>query len=230
MKKSFIVMCSVITVCSADIDVSLRYLENNLNNLRAVMPSPAQIKQAELFDAIAEKKSLQAVREAINQGVDVTAQNQAGETPLHVVAQTKMKKAPQVIEILIKNGARFDARDQDGNTPLHTAARAGNVEVVETLLKKSEGQGLTMQNDAGNTPLHLAVEQFVNTLKDDGQKNVAIEKVISLLLENENSAPVMQNANGLRPLDILTDEAVKELLKKAGKKAKTRYKKVKNSL
>ncbi|KAL8650578.1 MAG: hypothetical protein Q9210_003740 [Variospora velana] len=66
-------------------------------------------------------------------GVD--RRDHTGRTPLHLAAQSS---TPQVLKCLVENGARIVARLVDGMTALHLASARGNVDMVTTLLEKSE--------------------------------------------------------------------------------------------
>lgn len=65
----------------------------------------------------------------------INRRDHTGRTPLHLATQCS---SPEVVHCLINNGARIVARLIDGMTALHIAALRGNVEMVKTLLEKSE--------------------------------------------------------------------------------------------
>jgi ankyrin repeat protein len=54
----------------------------------------------------------------IERGADVTAQNNDGETPLHLALQ---RGQVDVARMLIERGADVTAQNNDGETPLHLA-------------------------------------------------------------------------------------------------------------
>jgi ankyrin repeat protein len=60
-------------------------------------------------------RALDAVKLAIELGVDVNAANRAGQTAMHAAASTS---GDQVIEYLASKGANVDVKDTKGNTPL----------------------------------------------------------------------------------------------------------------
>lgn len=81
----------------AEIETALAHDEDT----RAIMPS-----------------GIEAVRYAIELGVDVNAASAAGDTALHGAALHGFKS---VIDALLKNGARLDMKNKSGQTPLAVA-------------------------------------------------------------------------------------------------------------
>ncbi|XP_064643243.1 ankyrin repeat domain-containing protein 50-like [Lineus longissimus] len=67
-------------------------------------------------------------------GADVNAKDSYTRTPLHVICESQDADAC-VVETLIEHGVKLDARDWRGNIALVNACTAGNVTIVETLLK-----------------------------------------------------------------------------------------------
>jgi ankyrin repeat protein len=59
------------------------------------------------------------VRLLIEQGVDVTAQDEAYSTPLHFASSSGV---PEIARLLIEHGADVTARDRSHRTPLHLAS------------------------------------------------------------------------------------------------------------
>jgi len=60
-------------------------------------------------------RALEAVKLAIELGVDVNATNRAGQTAMHAAASTS---ADSVIEYLASRGGKIDVKDSKGDTPL----------------------------------------------------------------------------------------------------------------
>jgi uncharacterized protein len=60
-----------------------------------------------------------------------------------------------VIDFLIKQGAVIDHQDTDGNTPLHNAIQYDQRVVAKYLVNR--GANLALANNAGQTPLSLAI-------------------------------------------------------------------------
>ncbi|KAL2833986.1 ankyrin repeat-containing domain protein [Aspergillus pseudoustus] len=97
-----------------------------------------------LSQAIVDQ-DLGAVRQWVAKGVDVNRRDHTGRTPLHLAA---MASTPEILQYLIDNGARITWRLADGRSALHLAAARGNVEMIRSLMRKSE------QNEEEETPRH----------------------------------------------------------------------------
>jgi ankyrin repeat protein len=63
--------------------------------------------------------NIEAVKQHLAAGTDVSAKNEDGLTPLHHAAWVGEK---EIAELLIVNGAVVDAKDYDGKPPLDWAA------------------------------------------------------------------------------------------------------------
>ncbi|KAH8980408.1 ankyrin repeat-containing domain protein [Lactarius akahatsu] len=94
------------------------------------------------------------MRLLIRHGADVTAQDDAHSTPLHLASS---KGSVETVEMLIQHGADVNAQNGDQSTPLHLAASSrlaveGNV--VRLLLK--HGANVDAKDGEGRTPLQVA--------------------------------------------------------------------------
>ena len=99
--------------------------------------------------------------------------NVKGETPLHIAARYGHAA---IVDVLIKrtgeralqedpeNGAKYavqkmlEMTNNEKDTALHEAVRGNHLKVVERLIKEGEDFSYS-QNDAGETPLYIAVER-----------------------------------------------------------------------
>ncbi len=97
----------------------------------------------------------------VEQGADLAALDDDGETPLHARAGDWVGR----IEILLELGADLHATSKRGDTPLHRAARVANLEAARLLLAR--GARLDVLNAQGLTPLGLALESCSNARVDD---------------------------------------------------------------
>lgn len=95
-----------------------------------------------------------------------------------------------VVKRLLASGAEnVNAADANGWTALHWAASKGKLDVLMSLLG-FRGIDLNVQNNEGNTPLHIAVAGWSNT----GQ-------VIDCLLE-ARASPELPNRAGQTPTTV----------------------------
>lgn len=87
--------------------------------------------------------------------------NQSGQQTLHVIASNKtlgFDWQRRLIQRTLKEQAALNAQDQAGNTPLLVALQAGNIALADWLIK--QGADIQISNHAGQTALHLALDQF----------------------------------------------------------------------
>lgn len=112
---------------------------------------------------------LEKAQALVQNGSDVNARGQAGETPLHMAACAGHR---DLAELLINSGADVNAQAGGGWTALHEAARSGHEDVAELLIAHGAmvNAGTRPSDDRmlvehlpgphgpiGTTPLHLAV-------------------------------------------------------------------------
>ena len=71
------------------------------------------------------------IKNLIDRGANVNAQDTAGMTPLHWAAGVG---STDTVQVLIKNKANINARDNEGCTPLHFAAASDNITMGGALL------------------------------------------------------------------------------------------------
>jgi ankyrin repeat protein len=85
-------------------------------------------------DRVSEAEAQEAIRVALDAGVDVNAQNATGDTALHTAA-TSGGGQPAIIRLLVERGGRLDVKNKAERTPLDAAARARqpNVKVIALL-------------------------------------------------------------------------------------------------
>ena len=120
----------------------------------------------------------------IRHDAETNVANARGEAPLHLAAKPKEGGSKGVIEVLLTKGAVIDARDNHGNTALHNAAA---VDGALALLLLERGASATMVNEAGDTPLHVA-------MRSEGSVR-GWEEMIEALLER-GAEPNQHNSRG----------------------------------
>ena len=102
----------------------------------------------------AEQGDVAAVRALIRQGADPNGAQADGMTALHWSA---LNNEIEITEVVLFAGANANATTRlGGYTPLHIASRAGNAEVVESLLKTGADPGA--YTSTGVTAMHFAAE------------------------------------------------------------------------
>lgn len=105
-----------------------------------------------------ECASMDEIGFLVRQGADAAAQDKKGETCLHI-ATRRRKQIFEVLRLLLRNGAKADARNKSGQTCLHILACRGEVmpstcDIIQLLT--SRGTDINANDDAGDTPLHVA--------------------------------------------------------------------------
>ena len=67
----------------------------------------------------------------LGQVVDIDAQNNRGETPLHMAA---MAGRLEMVRLLLTKGVQTNAKDNDDYTPLHWSLEHGYAEIASLLI------------------------------------------------------------------------------------------------
>jgi ankyrin repeat protein len=65
------------------------------------------------------ERRLETIKLALQQGADVNAANEAGDTALHLAAA---RGSDEIIQLLVEKGAKLDVKNKLGQTPLSEAA------------------------------------------------------------------------------------------------------------
>jgi hypothetical protein len=108
-----------------------------------------------IYDAVREG-NIEAVKRHLASSAGVNAKNAEGWTPLHEAATCGYK---EVVELLIENAADVNAKTTWGGTPLHRAAIYGYKEIAEVLIAAGADVNAKYDDDGGETPLDLAIEE-----------------------------------------------------------------------
>ncbi len=133
--------------------------------IAALVPSAGY---ADPIHDAAKKGDTAKVKELIDAGVDVNAQDDQKQAPLNYAAYNQK----EVVKLLIANGADVNLKGQNSDTPLHKAADWGNVETGLLLIEA--GADLEATNWCGRTPLHRTADmgkpEMVKLLLEKGAK------------------------------------------------------------
>jgi ankyrin repeat protein len=151
---------------------------------------------------VASKRGpLEVARMLIERGAGVSAQNEDGQTPLHMVSLSDRvpfsgtSSHPKVVGMLTERGAAVSAQDKDGQTPLHLASQAGQLEVARILIEGSAD--VSAQNRDGRTPLHMvSLNDWVPMFGTSSHPEVA-----GMLIER-GAAVSAQDKDGQTPLHL----------------------------
>jgi ankyrin repeat protein/uncharacterized protein YjbI with pentapeptide repeats/WD40 repeat protein len=109
--------------------------------------------QPALFTA-AREGDVDELTEQLQLGVYVSADDEHGNTPLHICIQRGHVAAAT---LLLKRAALVNARNRQGQTPLHLAVLANHQELVQLLLRYQAD--ITIRDEKGHTALDLAREK-----------------------------------------------------------------------
>lgn len=144
-----------------------------------------------------------AVAFLIENGADIEARTNTGQTPLAWAALYNSDTGNATIKELARLGAKIDPRDRDGYTPLYRAIWLGNLKAAELLLEL--GADVNVKVSDGKTPMHSAARRgdvaAMELLKkhgadleaaaDDGQTPLTVTKdagAMEWLLANTKKA------------------------------------------
>jgi ankyrin repeat protein len=117
-----------------------------------------RLGQTRLHILIAANAAAENIQHLLDAGIDINAQDNKGNTPLHFAVENEN---PAYIQKLLDSGADVNVKDNNGNTPLHFAVEKGNLPYVDMLVEHHADIDIT--NNAGHAPIHYAI---VNDFED----------------------------------------------------------------
>jgi len=132
--------------------------------LRSVPQLTADLKSA------VEQGDISAVQQLIAQKAPFLIPDQDGNTLLHYAIKECNQSEPSIHDevacILLRAAPCRVAcvRNRRGQTPLHVAVDCGNSRMVRYILKRIGTEGINLQDDQGNTPLHYARTRIMRDL------------------------------------------------------------------
>ena len=142
--------------------------ENKYTEVKESIAKVDSEKLEEFLYLAAKKGYSKLVDVLLENNIKLIFIDDSGKNALHCAIKHKYNK---VAEKLIDKGISVSQIDKKGNTPLHYAAAAGNLFLVQKIIKADSGIYLKTNNE-GSTALDLAEEH---------------NKVIKLLKENHNN-------------------------------------------
>jgi ankyrin repeat protein len=105
---------------------------------------------------LASQGSADDIRKCLQNGADILATNEGGETALHIAARSDNAKNLQVLlEDYVRKGLDINIKDDDGWTLLYGAAPYDSRDLVRMILEV-KGVDLRAQIPSGETPLYRA--------------------------------------------------------------------------
>jgi pectate lyase len=110
--------------------------------------------QTALHTAVDWWSDMDTIELLLELGADVNAQNEVGNTPLHVAVDTWWLR---VGEVLIAHGAKIELKNNKGQTPLLIAADYWFNRMARLLIEK--GADTQATDNQGSTPLDIALQQ-----------------------------------------------------------------------
>ncbi|KAK0619709.1 ankyrin repeat-containing domain protein [Immersiella caudata] len=127
----------------------------------------------------------------LENGADMNAQTKGGNSALMVA----LLRPDDTYKVFLGHGKMdLNIRNRQGDTALHLAALQGNLAAVKDILPLC-GEAVNRQNDAGETPLILAVQS--------GEKGEAT-KTVKALLELTEVDPAIPDESGMVALHHAT--------------------------
>ena len=123
-----------------------------------------------LFQAISIK-NINEINRLLEEGEDIFQVNDNNDNSLHKAVSTGFECEIKIIEILLKNASKFSRKkfveyinlqNNKGETPLFLACKhasdwSGHEDAIKLLI--SNGADLNIQDEEGNTPLHISLYQ-----------------------------------------------------------------------
>jgi ankyrin repeat protein len=125
----------------------------NSKVLELLLQNNAKIGATVLHEASRRGKS-EIVELLLKKGAEIEAEDEKGNTALHIAAKSIDK--PEIADILINYNAKIEAKNKTGETALHIATDFEKSKVVDCLLqRRADVEAL---NNLGKTALHLAAK------------------------------------------------------------------------
>ncbi|KAH8987328.1 ankyrin repeat-containing domain protein [Lactarius akahatsu] len=142
------------------------------------------------------KGRLKIVQVLLDYGAIADAENDEGETPLHLVSRGDYRYEEGgvgIARLLLERGVDVNAQNRSKTTPLHSAALKGRLKIVQVLL--DYGAIADAENDEGENPLHRASRGDYNS-EEDGVciVRLLLERGIDVNARDKNKTTPLHSA------------------------------------
>ena len=124
----------------------------------------------ESIHAAARYGNIEAVKQHLAAGTDVSFRNKNGDTPLNYAA---FLGHMEIVELLVENGADVNAKGLADWTPLHLAPHNNNEQIVQLLIATGAEMNPYTSPGFGGTPLDVADGKTADLLRKHGGKTGA---------------------------------------------------------
>ena len=125
------------------------------------------------------KGSIKIIDKLIKLGCDINIQDFYGNTPIHYAI---LEKRINIISLFENLNVDYNLENINGNLPLHTILEKKVKIPIENILSKSN---INIQNNKGNTCMHLLVQKLANIFQNIGKKE------INLFIKNRNNQNIL---------------------------------------
>ena len=111
--------------------------------------------------------NIEAVKQHLAAGTNVSFRNKNGDTPLNYAAFLGYM---EIVELLVKNGANVNSKGLADWTPLHLAAQNNKEKIVQLLIANGAEVNPYTSPGFGGTPMDVANGKIADLLRKHGGK------------------------------------------------------------
>lgn len=150
-----------------------------------------------------EQQKIDLMKILIAGGANINAANNAGQTPVHMVALA-LHDTPALLQFMREQSALADVAlmDMEGQTPLHVAVTKGRMDLIKLLL--ASNVQVDAKNLKGLTPLQLVLESALQATAKRSIITDLIEAGADLDVRDEQRDPLLFKA--IKKVDVISVE------------------------